>query len=371
MPPITLMVKPASGACNMRCRYCFYSDVTSKREIKDCGIMSRETLEVLVKKALAYAEGNASFIFQGGEPTLAGLEFYRTLLCFQEKYNTKGVNITNSIQTNGYAIDAEWAKFFADNHFLVGLSLDGYRGAHDIVRVDAKDNGTYSKVIRTAELFNKYQVEYNILCVVHKTAAKHPVKTYRALKQYRFLQFIPCMNDFDGTQTEYSLTAKDYGEFLKQTFDLYYEDFMQNRYVSVRTFDNYVGMLMGKPPESCAMNGVCGRYFVAEGDGSIYPCDFYVLDEWRIGDITVDSFVQMEQSETVRQFLESSRHVDEKCRSCQWLRLCRGGCRRDREPFQNGKPRLNIYCESYREFFAYAYERMYKMAQIIAKSAIR
>lgn len=365
MPPITIMIKPASGMCNMRCQYCFYADVAAKRETENYGIMSLTTLENLIKKAFSYADGAASFIFQGGEPTLAGLDFFHAVVAYQKKYNTKKVRINNAIQTNGYAVTEEWAKFLAEHHFLAGLSLDGFKEAHDAMRTDAAGKGTYSKAVRTAGLFDKYKVEYNILCVVDKMVAKHPVKTYHALRNYRFLQFIPCMDDFDGKQKAYSLNAKDYGDFLKQTFDLYYADFMKRRYVSIRAFDNYIGMLMGRPPESCAMNGVCGRYFLAEADGSIYPCDFYVLDEWRLGNIDAETFEQMEQSETAVKFLKSSEYIDGKCRMCKWFGLCRGGCRRDREPFENGKPGLNIYCESYAAFFEYAWERMRQMARMI------
>lgn len=367
MPPITIMIKPASGMCNMRCKYCFYADVAANRELPNYGIMSLSTLEKLMKKVFSYAEGSASFIFQGGEPTLAGLDFFGAVLAYQKEYNVNGVKVWNAIQTNGYAVTEEWAKFFAENNFLVGLSLDGFKEAHDAVRVDSGGRGTYARVVKTAALFDACGVEYNILCVVDKMVARHPVKTYRALKKYRYLQFIPCMDDFDGKKQAHSLTAEAYGNFLKQTFDLYYADFIAGTPVSVRTFDNYIGMLMGRRPESCAMNGVCGQYFLAEADGGIYPCDFYVLDDWCLGNVNTDTFEQMAESERAVRFLKSSEYVDKKCRNCHWFRLCRGGCRRDREPFENGRPGLNRYCESYQMFFEYALPSMRKMALTLAE----
>ena len=151
----------------MRCKYCFYADITDNREVKSYGIMSEETLENLIKKAFEYASGSATFAFQGGEPTLAGLNFYRKLLEFEKKYNLKSIPVQNAIQTNGYVIDDEWAKFLAENKFLVGLSMDGTKDIHDSLRLDATGKGTFSRVQKTARLFNKYGVEFNILCVVN------------------------------------------------------------------------------------------------------------------------------------------------------------------------------------------------------------
>ena len=167
MPPISVLIKPASSLCNMRCKYCFYADITDNREVKSYGIMSEETLENLIKKAFEYASGSATFAFQGGEPTLAGLDFYRKLLQLEQKYNVKKIPVQNAIQTNGYVIDEEWAKFLAENKFLVGLSLDGTRDIHDSLRVDAAGKGTFSRVEKTAKLFKKHGVEFNILCVAY------------------------------------------------------------------------------------------------------------------------------------------------------------------------------------------------------------
>ena len=362
MPPITMLIKPVSGLCNMRCKYCFYADVTENREIKSYGTMSLDTLETLVRKALDYAEGICVFAFQGGEPTLAGIDFYKKLMEFQKMYNYKKVNIFNSIQTNGYNISPEFARFLNVNKFLAGLSMDGTQAIHDELRVDAKGDGTFPAVNRTVKLFDSHKVEYNILCVVNNLIASEPDKVYNTLKKYKFVQYIPCIDNFDGIKKNYSLDSEKYANFLKKTFDRYYSDFMRGDYVSVRIFDNYIGILMGRPPENCAMNGVCSCYFLIEGDGSVFPCDFYVLDEWKLGNVNKDSFARMLNSETAHKFVEVSRHVDEKCLKCKWQKICRGGCRRDREPIIDGKPSLNKYCSAYKDFFEYAYERMEEIA---------
>ena len=366
MPPVNLLIKPASSLCNMRCKYCFYKDVTENRAVDSYGIMTEETLEQMVIKTFAYAEGFAAFVFQGGEPTLAGLDFYKKLIDLQKKYNEKGLPVYNSIQTNGYLIDEEWAEFLAKHNFLTGLSLDGTREIHDSLRVDAAQKGTYDRVTKAAQLLERFGAQFNILCVVSNFAARHPKKVYDSLKKYKYLQFIPCLDDFDGGTNRFSLTNDRYANFLKVTFSEYYRDFVSGNYVSVRNFDNYIQMLRGNPPESCAMNGVCSCYFVIEGNGDVFPCDFYVLDQWRLGNIHTDNFDQMAQSERAKEFVRCSQYVDPHCRSCRWLQLCRGGCRRNREPFQDGKPRLNIYCESYRSFFAFAYPQMAEMARMLS-----
>lgn len=365
MPPITLLIKPASSLCNMRCRYCFYADVSDNRDIKSFGVMDDETLEILVKKSLLTADGSCTFAFQGGEPTLAGLDFYRKLIELEKKHNTKNLRIFNSIQTNGYIIDEEWAKFLSENKFLVGLSLDGPKEIHDSLRLDSKLQGTFDKIINTAELFDKYNVEYNILTVVTSLIAKNAKKVYNFYRQknLKYIQYIPCLDPFDNSHKDYYLSTKDFEIFMKATFDEYYKDFKNGRPVSVRTFDNYVGMLMGMPPESCGMSGFCTKYYVIEGNGNVYPCDFYVLDEFLMGNIKTDSFKELEDSDAANIFVEKSRFVTEKCKNCKWYSICRGGCRRHREPFVDGHPGQNKFCSAYMGFFNYSYQRLCEIAQ--------
>lgn len=364
MPPATILIKPASSSCNMRCRYCFYADVAEHRQVKNYGIMSPETHEIMVKYALRYAEGYCLFAFQGGEPTLAGLDYFKRHVKLCNNYNVNNVHIAFSLQTNGYIINDEWADFLAKNRFLVGLSLDGPQKIHDSYRFDAKGKGTFQDVMRAAKLFDKYHVEYNILCVVNNLVAKNAAKVYDFFKNsgFRYLQFIPCLAPFDFDDKEDSLTAENYGDFLCATFDRYYKDFKSNNYISIRYFDNLVMMLKGRRPENCGMSGICTSYFVVESDGSVYPCDFYVLDKYRIGNLSLQDFSQISASPVVRQFVDESRPIDRECRICKWFKICRGGCRRYREPFVDGKPGLNKFCTAFKKFFDYSYIRLRELA---------
>ena len=173
MPPIHVMIKPAGGLCNMRCRYCFYADEMDNRQLQSCGsIMERAVLEAVIRRTLAHAEGQATIAFQGGEPTLAGLDFFRLVVELEKKHNTRHIQIDNALQTNGYVIDEEWAKFLAENHFLVGLSLDGPKDLHDLNRLDAAGKGTYSEVMHAVQLLKNHHVEFNTLTVVTRSASR-------------------------------------------------------------------------------------------------------------------------------------------------------------------------------------------------------
>lgn len=370
MPSMSLLIKPASSLCNLRCKYCFYHSIAENRMTESYGIMDDETLELLVKKTLNFSDHSCSFAFQGGEPTLAGLDFFRKLIKLEKKYNRKNIAITNSIQTNGIVIDDEWARFLAENKFLVGLSLDGPKNIHDTNRCDHNGKDTFNNVMNTVNLFKKYDIEYNILFVVDALVARHVNKVYNFYKKndFRFLQFIPCLDPLGEEPGKYphSLTPERFTYFLKNLFDKWYEDFMNNNYISIRYFDNLVGMIMGYPPEACGMSGVCNCQFVVESDGGVYPCDFYVIDRYYLGNLKDKGFEELKYSEPGKRFIEESKHVDPACKECEYFQICRGGCRRTREPFVNGKPVLNYFCPSYKDFFNYSIERLQKVARIVA-----
>ncbi len=330
------------------------------------GMMDVGLLEQMVKKALEYADHVCTFAFQGGEPTLIGLEFYKKLIELEKKYNLKKVQVNNALQTNGLMIDESWAKFLAENNFLVGISLDGPKDIHDANRIDARSDGSFNRVMNTIELFNKYKVEYNVLFVVNAYVARHASKIYNFFKRHNFkyLQFIPCLDPLNQQPggNEFSLKPDRFTYFLKSLFDLWYEDTMKGNMISIRYFDNLIGMFMGYRPEACGMSGQCQCQFVVEADGGVYPCDFYVTDEWLLGNIKDKGFDELRNSDAGKSFIEMSLPVDPKCKECRWFNLCRGGCRRDREPFVDKKAGLNYYCESYREFFDYAGERLRQVA---------
>lgn len=367
MPPITVMVKPVSGACNMRCAYCFYADETSRRETASFGTMSAQTQEALVRRVFAYADGAVMLAFQGGEPTLAGAPFFRRLLELEKKYNTRRLPVTHALQTNGYALSDELLDALKEGNFLLGVSLDGERGIHDARRRDAAGAPTYDRVCRNIARIREKGLAYNILCVADARVAGSARACFTALAPHGYLQFIPCLDDFDGRKTPDSLTAEAFGTFLIELFDLYEARMRAGAFVSVRTFDNYLSMLLGEAPEMCAMRGACSPGYLVEANGNVYPCDFYALDEWLLGNINGDSFFKLAKSDAALRFLSSSRPVDRACAACEWYALCRGGCRRDREPFVDGAPGLNRLCAGYRRFFAARRDRLEALARWIQR----
>ena len=369
MPPISVLIKPASSKCNLKCKYCFYHDVANNRTVADFGFISLETIEIIIKKVLQFASGNATFSFQGGEPTLCGIDFFKSVVKLQNIHNINNVLINNCIQTNGILIDEKWAEFLHDYKFLVGLSLDGPRNLHDKYRNDAKGSGTYVKVTETAALFDKYKVEYNILFVVTGQTTRAPETLYDFFKTngFNFLQFIPCLEP-EGHERgvlKYSLKPEQFTYFLKRFFDKWYVDFMGGREVSVRYFDNLVRMVMGMHPEMCSLLGSCQCQFVFESNGSVYPCDFYVTDAWKLGNIHENGLLELYESSTSRRFKESSLAAASSCSKCKWKNLCRSGCRRDRENTRTKELERNYYCQAYKNFLEYAYPKLFKVARYV------
>ena len=362
MPPVHVMIKPVSGACNMQCRYCFYCDEMAHRKTSVLPPMTVQTLENVVRRTLSYADDAVTFAFQGGEPTLAGLPFYEALVHFVKMYNTRYLPVQYALQTNGYELSDEMIAFFVRHHFLLGVSLDGIQETHDALRPDHLNRPTYARVCSAIERLKKAGAEYNVLCVVNEQVAVHAGEVYEALKIHTFIQFIPCLEGMDGSIQAHSLAAGSYLSFLKTTFDLYERDFWNGQPVSIRQFDNWLQMMLGMPPESCSMRGTCSLQTIVESDGSVYPCDFYVLDEWKMGNLNEQPLRRIARSETGEKFIEPSLNVPDKCRACCWYALCRNGCRREREP-ESG---LSRWCGVTQAFFEYAYERMKKIAEAIS-----
>lgn len=325
MPAASILIKPASANCNMDCKYCFYKCLSSNREEYSKGFMTEDTLEKLVIRAFEYAEGAVTFAFQGGEPTLAGIPFFEKAVELQKKYNKNGIMVENTIQTNGLLIDEEWAEFLAKNHFLVGLSLDGPRKMHDAARFDVKGEGTFERLMNTVSILKQYKVDFNILTVVTNETAANASALYKFYQRNKFpyVQLIPCMDEPGRNETNsensnpYAVTPEAYGKFLCSFFDLWYEDFKRGEIIDVRMFSNLAQMTVGYPPEECGMSGCCNCYFVVEGDGSVYPCDFYCMDEWKLGTVA-ESFSDLIQGKRAEKFVEDSKFVSEKCRECDF-----------------------------------------------------
>ena len=376
MPALSLLIKPASGNCNMRCRYCFYADELDNREIRSYGKMSVDTMHTIVDKAMEYGDYECTIAFQGGEPTLAGLDFYRDLVAYVTAHeNPKKLKIHYALQTNGYLINEEWAAFLGENHFLVGVSLDGLKEIHDRYRLDTAGKGTYQRVISAIRLLEKHQVEYNILTVVTAATARNGQKIYNYFKKNHFgyQQYIECLDPIgeEPGQHEYSLTPEKYGEFLKSMFDAWYLDMRSGTYVYNRYFENLMMIMAGQQPESCNMRGVCGKQWVFEADGSVYPCDFYALDQWCLGNINKNSFEEMDQKRDELGFIQWSMRQQEDCQKCRWFGLCRNGCRRNREPVTAEHTNRNYFCKSYQMFFEYAYPRLAEIYQLYMAGRIR
>lgn len=370
MPAASILIKPASANCNMDCKYCFYKCLSSNRQEYSKGFMKEETLEHLVRNAIDYAEGYLAFAFQGGEPTLAGIPFFEKVIRLQKQYNQKGLVIENTIQTNGLLIDDQWARFLSENHFLVGISLDGPKKLHDSNRVDAKGAPTFYRVMDAISLFRKYQVDYNVLTVVTNETTAKASSLYRFYKrnQVDFVQLIPCMDEKNRTErekrNENAVLPEAYGHFLNEFFDLWYDDFIRGDQMDIRMFSNLAQMAAGYPAEQCGMNGCCNCYFVVEGDGSVYPCDFYCMDQWKLGTVMED-FQELIQSERAKEFL-SRGVMHEKCKSCPHERLCHGGCRRWRER-EEGRIGLNDLCPAYEIFFEHCGERIERLGEYIRR----
>lgn len=362
----SVLIKPASGLCDMRCSYCFYRDETSKREQASYGMMSEDTLKMVIKRMLLQAEGPVNFAFQGGEPTLRGLPFFEKVMEFERRFNQKGVQITNAIQTNGYALDETWCRFLRENHFLVGISLDGTQACHDRFRRSQGGEPTYDRVRRAVRLLDDYGVDYNILTVVNRETAANIREIYQLYKRegWRYQQYITCLDPLGeekGVQP-YSLTPQDYGQFLVELFELWYKDWRKQKQPFIRQFENYILILLGYLPESCEQRGSCSIQGVVEADGSVYPCDFYALDDYKLGNINDQKFSEILAHEAGKRFLTESWRTSGKCQKCPYVSLCRNGCRRSRvaDP-QTGEP-VNYFCESYRMFFEKTLPRLQEIA---------
>ena len=237
----------------------------------------------------------------------------------------------NTIQTNGVLIDEEWAKFFHDNHFLVGLSLDGPKKIHDNFRKDCTGKGTFERVMENVALLKKYQVDFNVVSVINAVSQEKASYLYKFYKRYQFhyMQFIPCMDEEERfvdreqesagwekqQQNSFSITPEGYGKFMCNLFDLWYDYFKHGEQMDIRMFSNLAQMTIGYPPEECGMNGCCNCYFVVEGNGDIYPCDFYCTDEWKLGKVG-DSFQHMYEDALAQRFVERSKELHEKCKQC-------------------------------------------------------
>lgn len=382
-----VMAKPAGSACNLACSYCFYLSKQTLPGGPGAGHMDDESLELLVRQ---YIDGVTAdevvFSWQGGEPTLCGLDFFRRAVALQQKYAKPGQRIENDLQTNGTLLDEDWARFLKEHRFLVGLSIDGPRELHDTYRVTRRGAPTFAKVFAAARLLRRFGVPFNTLTCVNRFNASRPLAVYRFLRREigsTYLQFIPVVqargfettapgtwdvahlpvigtprarpDHPDSVVTDWSVDPEDYGRFLCAIWDEWRRtDFGK---VLVNFAETLVAQHLGLPSQLCAHSDVCGKGVAVEHDGSVYSCDHYVYPEYRLGNLHSSTTLgDMAFSPTqVRFGYAKSEALPRYCLECEFLTDCWGECPKNRLlRAPGGEPGVNYLCQGLKRFFAHA-----------------
>ena len=363
-----MLAKPVSGACNLRCGYCYYA---GKERFLDVGtaVMPLEVLEAFIRQNFAMHGRDAvvEFAWHGGEPTLAGLSFFREAVRFQEKYG-RGRRILNTLQTNGTLLDDEFCAFFQKNRFLIGVSVDGPPGLHDAYRKDADGGSSFDSTMRGVELLRKHGVPFNTLTAVHDVNSCRPVEMYRFLRELTdYIQFLPVVERlpapyeeeegqplaappgirFAGTDNPiatFSVKPGAYGDFLCAVLDEWKKKDEGKKHVQL--IDVALGNLRGMPSSLCAHDPLCGHSGCVEANGDVYACDRYAFPSYCLGNIMeTDMRLLMERN---RHFgMHKAYGLPEECFDCSYIKMCFGGCPKDR--LLNGR---NYLCDAYRLFFA-------------------
>ncbi len=366
------MVKPNGPACNCKCQYCYYLP-------KAClypDSRFRMTGELLNKFTRQYIESQnvsqITFAWQGGEPTLMGLDFYKQVIQIQLRYKRPDLTIINTFQTNGLLLDDEWCRFFKKHDFLIGISIDGPKYLHDIYRVDAGNHPTAGRVLRGIKLLKKHGVEFNTLTCVHAANADHPLEVYRFLRddiQSRFIQFIPIVLKNNETMvpdreavTNYSVSGRQYGNFLKAIFDEWVRRDVGR--IFVQTFEAALAAWVGQTPGVCIYGETCGSAMVLEHNGDLYSCDHFVEPGHLLGNINNTNLTTLIQCEKQQRFGQAKRDtLPRYCQQCSVRFVCNGECPKNRIlNTPDGEPGLNYLCEGYQAFFKYVDPYMKYMA---------
>jgi len=346
MERLSLLIKPASSLCNMRCRYCFYSGVSAGREILSYGIMADVAADKIIDNVFSDFSGGAeiTFAFQGGEPALAGLPWFRH---FTEKaaLRKKDVRVRYAFQTNGLLLDESWCEFFLENNFLIGLSIDAGRRFHDRSRLSPDGGGTYDTCLRAKELLEKNKVEYNILCVLTNDLANEPEKAWNFIvnENIRYIQFIPCLEPLESGRADSharpsvsALRPALFTKFYSRLLRYWITEIENGNYISVKLFDDVVNYFCKGIPTACGIDGQCHNQYVVEADGGVYPCDFYAFDQYKTGNLAESLPRELLDTERVRDFLNDKPEQAVICKSCGFWNLCRGGCKRMRNSMYAG-----------------------------------
>jgi uncharacterized protein len=377
------MAKPSGSVCNIDCHYCFYLEKEKLYpDLNSSWRMGDEVLERYVSQYIAAQDVPAvDFAWQGGEPTLLGVDFYRRAIELQNKY-ADGKRITNAFQTNGILLDDEWGEFLAANQFLVGLSVDGPRELHDRYRVDKGQKPTFDRVMAGLEVLKKHRVEFNTLTVLHRHNADHPGLVYRFLKEIgsQYMQFIPIVEriaretdedglelvnpEFEGSArvANWSVGALQYGRFLCAIFDEWVRRDVGKRFVQI--FDVTLGSFSGGDASLCIFAETCGNALIIEHNGDLYSCDHFVYPEYRLGNLRDESIRDMVGSAPQRQFGTDKRdRLPRYCRHCEYKFACNGGCPKHRSiKTPDGEDGLNYLCKGYKAYLSHVDPYMKFMA---------
>ncbi|MEC7841951.1 MAG: anaerobic sulfatase-maturation protein [Candidatus Latescibacterota bacterium] len=378
-----VMAKPTGSVCNIDCKYCFYLEKEKLYPEKEKNWrMSDEVLELYVRQYIEAQDVPAvNFAWQGGEPTLMGVDFYRRAVELQAEY-ADGKEITNAFQTNGILLDDEWGEFLAAEDFLVGLSVDGPRQLHDRYRVDRGQKPTFDRVMAGLEILKKHSVEFNTLTVLHNSNAEHPLEVYRFLKEMGsgFMQFIPIVErraqtvpdddlelvgpEFDGRAkvSNWSVGSLQYGRFLCKVFDEWVREDVGKYFVQI--FDVSLGSWMGQDASLCIFAETCGNALIIEHNGDLYSCDHFVYPEYDLGNVREQTIREMVASPEQRKFGSDKRDsLPAFCRECDYRFACNGGCPKHRfEKTPQGEDGLNYLCKGYKLYFSHVAPYMEVMA---------
>ena len=367
MPSLSVMFKTVSTDCNLDCSYCYYRESLAGKQVRR---IDPAMLEEFIPQYMEYVADTRQAVFgwQGGEPTLAGLDFFRRVIELEARHARRGTAISNVLQTNGTLLNDEWGSFLSTYNFLVGVSLDGPQTIHNSERKDRGGHGSFQRVVAGIDVLRRHNAALNILCVVgpHNVSRAHELMDFFRGEGFTYLQFMPAMA-FQAIEPEkppaYLVSSEQYGEFLTDLFDEWYQDGIPR--ISIRTFDNFLQSYLGIQNELCAHSDNCNAGIVVEYNGDVYPCDFYIHPQWKLGNIFQQSLKEMVESPERMAFIRQKMPLPDECQRCDWQNLCRGGCFRNRTIHKDGSLAPEYFCQSYKRFFSHANSRLQSLSQRI------
>ena len=372
-----IMLKPAGSLCNLGCAYCYYldkADIYGGKEPR----MSLEMLETVIREYIAANDvPEVTFNWHGGEPLVLGLDFYRKAMELERKY-ADGKTVFNTLQTNGTLLTPEWADFLRENHFLVGISIDGPRVIHDKYRKDKGGSGTFDKVLRGIALLREHGVEFNTMSTVNKVSEGRGLEVYRFLQSIgsRYMQFMPVVEHVkqcrivspttEGARlAPWSVSSLGFGRFMCDIFDYWVRNDVGRTFVGL--FDATLANWCGVMPGTCAYDRTCGGNAVIEHNGDLYPCDHFVYPPYRLGNIAETPIRSMMESPRQVKFgIDKRNSLPAKCFRCKYLHLCNGECPKHRfNRTESGETGLSALCEGYYQFYAHTAPYMEKMRELL------